>query len=411
MNKRVKISAVSLVIYAFVFLLGLGIGRHFELIKLKLQKFTIHSSLKDYDFSRYWEVYYTLKNKYVDPSKIDDQKLYYGTIKGMVNAVGDYATVFLDPKENAEYKKSLSAEYEGIGIMIDVVEKTPHVASVFEGAPAQKAGLKPGDFIVKVNDTDVIGMPLYKVVKLIKGKAGTVVKLTIVRPSEGRRFVVKVTRGVISAPSIQTEVLPSGIFKFRVLRFTESTPVQWQLKWSEAVEKFHEAAKAGKVKGIIVDLRGNPGGFFSSAVYFAEDFLPPGKVVAYQKDRNGIRSEYKTSRDPRIPSDIPLVILVNHGTASAAEIVTGALQYYKRAYVIGESTFGKGTVQKPIDYPDGSSLHLTVYKWLLPNKEWLNKENPIKPDKEVKFDHELWDKQQIDNQIKAAEEYLKSKMR
>ncbi len=356
-------------------------------------------------------IYDDLKKEYVDEKKVDDKKMYYGTIKGMVNAIGDHATVFLDPKENEEYKKSLSAEYEGIGIMMDSIQGVPHVITVFDGSPAKEAGLRSGDLIIKVDGKEVVGETLLKVVKLIKGPSGTKVTLTVIHPDNSSKKVdLVVERRKISAPSMRIEEVRDKIAVVRVNRFTEKTPAEWLLKWSTIVKELQQKIQAGQVKGIVLDLRDNPGGFFDASIQLLSDFLAEGKTVAYQQSRIGIVKEFKTTHAPAIPLSVPMVILVNDGTASAAEITTGALQYYKRGYVIGEKTYGKGTVQRTQDYSDGSSLHITIYKWLLPNKKWINPDAPITPDKIIEFDVSKWEKDKQDNQLEAGIDYLKTKL-
>ncbi len=413
-NSHLSITPFTVLLFLTVFVIGLALGRHFETVKLKanqVAKKFAKDSLENYDFTLYWQVYSQLKSKYVDPQKLNAKKMYYGSIKGMVAALGDPATMFLDPDETKDFQRSLGAEYEGVGILLDLVQNIPHVVTAFEGAPAYKAGIRSGDFIVAVDGKDVSGMVLGKVASLIRGKAGTKVKLTIVR--HGKRQVIEVTRGKISAPSMRFVERKDNIDIIRVSRFTEPTLGAWIDKWDSLLTKVLVDIKAGKTKGLIVDLRDNPGGYFDAAVYMLGDFISMGKPVAYQADRSGIVRVYKTTRTPKFPGSAPIVLLVNGGTASAAEIFSGAMQFYKRAYVIGEKTYGKGTVQTVLNFDkfDGSSLHVTVYKWLLPNKKWLNHDNPIVPNKEVRFDQKKWEEQQIDTQLEAAIQYLQAKLK
>ena len=402
----------KIIVFIFVFLAGVGIGLHFDNIKGAIEKALPEQSLRDFSFKLYWDVYDRLETEYVDPKKLDDKKMYYGSIKGMVSAIGDPATVFLDPEENAEYKSSLSPKYEGIGVMLDLMKGLPHVVTVLDGSPAEKAGLKNGDLIIKVGNKDIINMPLSKIVTLIKGKAGTEVKLTIIRPSEGnKKLEITITRGEITVPSMRLSQVVDNVAVIRVSRFTESKVEMWVVKWEEIVRSVKDKIDSGEVKGIVLDLRNNPGGYFESAIVLLSDFLQEGTIVAYQAGRNGIVRDFRTEHSPNIPMNIPLVILVNDGTASAAEIVAGALKYYKRAYIVGVRTYGKGTVQKPIEYRDGSALHITVYKWLLPDKSWINRDNPILPDKEVKFDYKLWETKKVDNQLKEGINYIHSKLK
>ncbi len=412
-KSKKSFSFFSIFIYGAVFLIGLSIGRYFNIVQQKVTKIVPSKnnlSLKNYDFSLYWEVYDQLENRYVDPSKLDPQKMYYGSIKGMVASIGDPATMFLDPEETSDFEKSLGAQYEGVGILLDIVKNTPHVVTAFEGAPAYEAGIRSGDFIIAVDDKEVVGLTLGKVASLIRGEAGTQVKLTILR--NGKKIDFTVTRGKISAPSMRFVKHMDNIDIIRISRFTESSYPEWVSKWNELIGKVNVNIKKGETKAIIIDLRDNPGGFFNAAVSMLGDLLPRGSVVAHQADRTGVVHTYKTDKTPSVPGSVPVVVLVNSGTASAAEIVSGALQHYKRAYIVGEKTYGKGTVQEivPFDKVDGSSLHITIYKWLLPNKKWINHDNPIVPDKEVKFDMEAWNNKQEDTQLNEAIKYLQDKI-
>ena len=375
----------------------------------------VYTRFRNYitDFSLFWEVYSILENEYVDPQKLDDKKMYYGSIKGLVNAVEDPATVFMDPEEHKEYEEVISGEYEGIGAVLEQVGDYIHVVGVFEGSPAQQAGLQVGDIILEVNGESVIGKSIVKVVTMIRGPQGTQVTLKVLRPSEGNQTLeLTITRDVIKAPSMRVEELDNNIVLLRVSRFTADTLAAWLEELAVTMSRVASDIKEGKAaNGIIIDLRGNPGGYLEGAIEFLGYFLPPGSVVVYKESRQGIDAVLKTSSQGSlaIPLDVPVVVLVDKASASASEIVAGALQYYKRAYIIGEKTYGKGTVQASKEFRDGSLLKYTVAYWLLPSKERLSPDNPIIPDKIVEYNRELKIEKGIDNQLQEAINYLLKK--
>ncbi len=411
----------------FTFLLGLGIGASTSflqpLMRTTFSKFSMKTQgllksgyyLPASDFKLYWQVYKDLKEKYADKEKVaDDQKFYYGSIKGLVNAVGDHATVFLDPEETKDYQQSLSPQYEGIGASLEDSIQGVVVTGVFDGSPAQKAGLMPNDIIIAVDGKRVLGQKARELVKIIRGEANTKVTLTVLRqvPSV-KKLDITITRGQITIPSSRLESVKDGVALVRISRFTDTTYDLWVATTKKVMQEVATGIKSGKIKGIIIDLRGNPGGFLESAVNLAGYFLETGDVVAYMETRQGITDVYKVegaSSDLRVPGSVPIVILVDENTASASEIFSGALQYYKKATLVGTETFGKGTVQRIYSYNDGSSLHITIAHWLLPNKQRLTHEEPVKPDIQVDFDYELKQTKGLDNQLQEAYKVLNNKI-
>ncbi|WKZ31356.1 MAG: S41 family peptidase [Candidatus Dojkabacteria bacterium] len=356
------------------------------------------------DFDMYWKIWNTMKYDYVDEMSVDEKEMFYGSIKGMVNSYGDPATIFLDPEETEAFTKGSAGNYfSGIGAELGYRDNRIVVISPLDGSPAEAAGLKAGDILLAVDDTEIKSNDtIYDVVLKIRGEAGTDVKIEIYRASEGKNREMTITRGDITVPSMSYEESEeSGIYVIDLSRFTEASLADWVKIWDQTISEIEEK----NPKGIILDLRGNPGGFFDAAVYAAEEFVGKGKVIAMQEDRAGQRDEYVADREGRF-TDIPMVVLVNEGSASASEILSGALQQSGRATVIGVNTYGKGTAQSIIDYPDGSSLHITVLKWLLPDGTWLNTDNPIEPDIVVEISDEQF-KAGEDPQLEKALEELR----
>lgn len=341
---------------------------------------------KGVDFSLFWMVWDTLGEEYVDKRALDPTKMMQGAISGMVAALNDPYTVFLPPKQNEESKADLGGTFDGVGIQLGFKEKQLVVVTPLDGTPAKRAGVKAGDLIVQIKDEmkkvdrDTEEMTLPEAVGIIQGPKGTVVELTLMR-DEKEPFKVRLTRDTIIVKSVSVD-LPAGRQDLAVIKLSKFGD-RTQEEWNEAVNKI--ADSGSKIQGVVLDLRNNTGGYLEGAVFVAGEFLRAGKVVVVQQYGDGSRMENKVSRNGRLVG-VPLVVIVNEGSASAAEILAGALQDHKRAKIVGVKTFGKGSVQQPEDLPDGSGLHVTVAKWLLPSGRWIEKEG-IKPDVEVESEN------------------------
>lgn len=358
------------------------------------------------DFGLFWTVWDKLNQQYVDKTKLDPQKMVEGAISGMVAAVGDPYTVFLPAVQNKEAKDELGGEFEGVGIQLGFKDSQLAVVSPLDGTPAKNAGVKPGDLIAHIKDvkkeidrpTD--GMTLPEAVNIIRGAKGTQVELTLIREGTSEPITVKLTRDTILVKSVTVEFkdLPAGrqVAVLKLNRFGDRT----QDEWNDAVSKIQ--GSGSKVQGIVLDLRNNPGGYLDGAVYMAGEFLPAGKIVVTQQFGDGTKEDQKVDHNGRL-LNTKLVVIINEGSASAAEILAGALADYKRAKIVGVKSFGKGSVQQPEDFPDGAGLHVTIAKWLRPSGEWIDKVG-IKPEVEVKMDEK---DESNDLQLKKAIELLK----
>jgi len=345
------------------------------------------------DFSLFWEVWDKLEISYLERKNIDYKKMVYGAISGMVASLGDPYTVFLPPTENKEAKSDLRGDFEGVGIQIGYnKEQKLAVVAPLAGTPAEAAGLKAGDMILKIVDEaqkidrDTTGISLPEAVKLIRGPKGSKVKLTIQREGIEKPFEVVLKRETIVVKSVEVKFDEKNGKKIAILklsRFGERTDQEWE----EAVDlinaKCNPPAGGAKCAGVILDLRNNPGGFLQGSVFIGSEFLVKGVIVQQDKGTDG-KEIYEVNRSGKLLKE-DLVVLVNGGSASASEIVAGALQETKRARLVGEKTFGKGTVQEAEDLPGGAGLHVTVARWLLPSGKSIDKEG-VKPDVEVKND-------------------------
>ncbi|MDO8551201.1 MAG: S41 family peptidase [bacterium] len=359
---------------------------------------------EDVDFSLFWETWDKLKLSYLDKSALDDKKMVYGAIQGMVSSLGDPYTVFLPPTEQKQSRDDLAGEFDGVGIQLGYKDEKLAVIAPLSGTPADKAGVKAGDLILKIKDVtksvdkETTGMTLPEAVNLIRGSRGTKVILTFLREGEPAPFDIDLTRGVILVKSVEVKI-DKGIARLSLTRFGEKT----NQEWDESVNKILAEQVGGNAKGVVFDLRNNPGGFLQGAVYIASEFLADGVVVKQENAGELGTDVLSVNRKGRL-LDIPLIVLVNQGSASASEIVAGALQERGRAKLVGEKTFGKGTVQEAEELPGGSGLHVTIAKWLLPNGTNIHKEG-IRPDFEVKMDTK---DQTKDPQLDMAMELLKN---
>lgn len=321
-------------------------------------------SQRNIDFTLFWSVWDTVSKKYVDQSKIDQKKMYLGAIKGMVAAIDDPYTFFLNTEENKQSKDDLGGKFEGIGAQLGLKDNLVVVVAPLKNSPAEKAGIKAGDIIYKVDNTETKDMPLTRVVSLVRGDRGTKVTLSIVRAGKQLEFVV--VRDVIQIDSVEL-TYEKNIAHLKLNQFGDKTVDEWENKVADIKLKWQR----GEIRGLILDLRDNPGGYLESSVYLAGEFLSAGKVVVKQESVVYETKTYTVNRQGKL-LDIPMVVLVNKGSASASEILSGALRDNKRAILIGEKTFGKGSVQEAIDLGEGAGLHVTVAKWVLPAGEWIN---------------------------------------
>lgn len=363
----------TLVLTVIVFCIGLIFGRSIA---------PVNDISKKVDMSLFWQVWDTLDKNYVEKDKVEDIDKVYGAIKGLVQSYNDPATVFLTPEETKEFNDLNSGKYfEGIGAELGYSDGSIIIVAPIDGSPAKEAGIRPGDLILAVDDYEVkSGDNIYDIVAKIRGESGTKVSLKVLHKGELEPVVLEITRGEITVPSMTLKYVGDGndVAYIDIARFTESSLNEWESKWDSVAQ---DVQRSG-VDKVLIDLRGNPGGYFDAAVYAADDFLDTGKIISKQEDGNGNVQTFEAKSGGKLLGK-KVVVIVDEGSASASEIFTGALQQNKVATVVGTKTFGKGTAQTVIDLADGSSVHVTILKWLLPDGTWLNEENPITPDVEV----------------------------
>ncbi|MEI8068101.1 MAG: S41 family peptidase [Candidatus Shapirobacteria bacterium] len=376
--KYIRNVVLALVVLTLVSLVSFSFGQKSQ---------TVSSGTDDQlNLSMMWKVKDKLSQLYLDKSKMDKTKMEYGAIEGMVAALDDPYTVFLPPSQNKSSNEDLAGQFGGVGISLGYKDKTLAVMSPVPKTPAEKAGIKAGDLILKIVDKekkvdkDTAGMALEDAVNLIRGKVGTEVTLTLLREGGKATFDVTLKRDNIVVPSVELEFKEQAgkkIAWIKMYKFTDELNKQWP----EIISKIKKEGGAN-YGGIVLDLRNNPGGFLDTSVMIASDFIKEG-VVVKQESSDGTIQTYNVDSSRGALLNDKLVVLVNGGSASAAEILSGALKDYNRGKLVGEKTFGKGTVQQPENFSDGSGLHITIAKWLLPNGANIHKVG-INPDIEVK---------------------------
>jgi len=352
------------------------------------------------DFSVFWEAWRQLERHFLETEKIDYQKMVYGAAEGMVKSLGDPYTAFFSPKETDEFNEELSGKYEGVGMYVDIRDEQVTIVSPITGTPADKAGLKAGDVIVKVDGAFTADLSIEEAVRLIKGQEGTFVELLIQRQGWTEFKEFKVQRAKIKIPTLEWEVVDNEIALVSMYQFNQIL-----------TNEFNKAALGilnSGIKKIILDLRNNPGGYLEVSQNLAGWFLEKGKVVVWQetRDEEEPREAYK-SGGPGALKDFGIVVLINQGSASAAEILAGALRDHLGTKLVGEKSFGKGSVQEQINLADGSSLKVTIAKWLTPDGNLIDGEG-LAPDIEVEMPPEEELEIGEDPQLEKAIEILKN---
>lgn len=339
--------------------------------------------------------------KYYD-GEINEDKLVEGAIKGMTDSLKDPYTVYMNPAEYKQFEEKSEGSYMGLGIQVGVKDDKITVVAPIQGSPAEKAGIQTGDVILKVNDIPVKGSDLDKAISIMKGKEKADIKLTLNRESKGD-FDVTVTRDVIKTVSVKSEALNNNVGYMQILGFEQNTAKDFNKQLQQLKDK--------GIKGLILDLRGNPGGYLTESVDVVSNFIPQGKTIVSTIDK--YKNEVKNDSKGGIAIGMPLVVITNKGSASASEIVAGAIRDYKVGTLVGDTTFGKGVVQVLLPNKEvGSALKVTISKYYTPNGENIHKVG-IKPDIEVEYPENLLSKpysKETDPQLKKALEVLQEKM-
>lgn len=352
------------------------------------------------DFALFWKVWELLKDKYVFRDELDARKLFYGAIDGMLAATGDPYTTFFSPEEQREFQEEISGTFEGIGAEMGMKNDVLTIVAPLEGTPAEAAGLQPDDKVIEIDGTTTVNMSLDEAVRRIRGKKGTEVTLTIFRNGEEETREVTVRRDVIQVKSVRFEMKPGNIAYIRLSRFGDDT----EREFRAAVRQTQNSG----AKGVILDMRNNPGGYLDTAIKLGSTMLPSGKIIVIEENAAKERREHK-ARGGDMLSQLPTVVLINEGSASASEILAGALRENREdVTLVGKKSFGKGSVQEMVSISRDSSVKITVAHWLTPNGNQIDKSG-ITPDIEVSLSREDIENKR-DPQLDRAIETLNKKI-
>lgn len=332
------------------------------------------------EFSIFWEAWDLVLAEFVDQDKIDFELMTYGAIQGMLDTLGDENhTAFLPPEAAEQASSSMEGSFEGIGAYVGMDRGYFSIVAPILGSPAEEAGILAGDVVLMVDGEEITGQPQWEVIQKIRGPAGSVVVLNVLHPEETDAVDIEITRGRIDIESVLWAPIPdTNLAYVQITQFAGDTNQELRKVLLE-IEEQPEA-----IEGIMLDLRNNPGGLLHQALLIGSQFIDEGEVILHERDAEGSLSTYK-SQGPGMAREIPMVVMVNEGSASAAEILAGALRDNGRTKIVGETTLGTGTVLRPYQLSDGSVLRLGVTNWLTP-KEALIKGQGIKPDVPISQD-------------------------
>ena len=349
----------------------------------------------DIDFSLFWQTWDLIKTNYVDQDKLTDKQMFYGALSGLVSSVDDPYTVFMNPEESKLFNEDLTGTFSGIGAEVGLRNDVVTIIAPLAGTPAERAGLRSGDKVYAIDKQSTVGLTVDEAVKKIRGDKGTTVTLTIARNGDKLRDI-SITRDTIVVKSVATNYdQASGLYTITVSNFNADTEPLFQA----AIQDIERQ----KPRGLILDLRNNPGGYLDAAVAIASFWISDGVIVSEQfSNQSATQPQHARGLAPL--AGLPTVVLINQGSASASEIVAGALMDHQQATIIGKTTYGKGSVQVVRDLPDGSMVKITTAKWLTPNGTSIN-DKGIKPNIEVELTEDDFSKN-IDPQMVKARQFL-----
>jgi len=349
------------------------------------------------DFSLLWEAWDKLQEKFVSPEKLDTQKMIYGAISGMVKSLDDPHTVFFSPEDTKKFMEDVSGRFEGIGAEIGERKGQIQIIAPLEGTPAQKAGLRAGDKIIKINDTLAADLSVDEAVDLIRGPKGTEVILSIFREDWSSPKEIKIKRAIIEVPSIKWELKDSDIAYIKLFQFSQNADADFQ---NAAIEIIRSPAKK-----IILDLRNNPGGYLEISKEIGGWFLEKNQTVVIEDFRKSGDKKYYNAEGNSKLLTYPMVVLINKGSASASEILAAALRDNRGVKLIGETSYGKGSVQELEKLRGGSTIKITVAKWLTPKGNLIDGVG-LEPDIKVEMTDKDYDEDK-DPQLDKALEMIK----
>ncbi len=358
-TKQYAIACFSVIIF---FIFGIYLGYHNrpeidKVIGISGKETAVETQA---DFSPFWKAWNTINEKYPAPDKITDQDRIYGAIAGLVGSLNDPYSVFFTPEEAKSFEEEIAGNFDGIGMEVGIKDKVLTVIAPLKDTPAYRANIKSGDKIIKIDETSTAGLRIEEAIKLIRGEKGTTVTLTILREGDKQPQEIKIVRDTINIPTLDTELRSDGIFVIKLYSFSANSANLFRNAMKEFVD-----SGSGK---LLLDLRGNPGGYLNATIDMASWFLKSGKVVVTEDYGGNRPPEIFRSKGYDIFTDkLKFVILIDGGSASASEILAGAMQDHGKALLVGTQSFGKGSVQEVVDITPDTILKITVARWLTPN--------------------------------------------
>jgi carboxyl-terminal processing protease len=400
--KKYKVVLIFAVLIIVAFLTGIYFEKNNQINKntQKLNFTNTELASSTVNLDPLWSTWKILEEKFVytkkDAKEINDQDKLWGAIEGLTASYGDPYTVFMPPEESKSFETDISGNFEGVGMELAIKGKNLVVVSPLKGTPSYDAGVKKGDIILTIDGENAEGISVDKAVKLIRGKAGTIVIIKFARGENAEPIEIKIKRGIIDIPTVDTEI-KNDVFIIKLYNFYATSPE----KFKGALKEFIESKKTK----LILDLRGNPGGYLEAAVSMASWYLPLGKTVVRENFGEGKEETIYRSKGYDVFNDnLKMIILVDEGSASASEILAGALQEYKIAKLVGTKTFGKGSVQEVVKITPETSLKVTIARWFTPNGISIS-DGGLTPDYEVKITEKNV-KDGVDSQMEKAIELL-----
>lgn len=400
-NKLKQLIVISIIIL-FIFGSGVYIGYYRKSEAEKVSTLiNIEQEIKtSSDFSVFWKAWNILKNKSIYSDSVTDEDHIWGAISGLASSYNDPYTVFFSPKENESFNEEIKGSFGGIGAEIGIKDKVLTIIAPLKDTPAEKIGLKSGDKIIKIDNVLTNDMTVDQAIEKIHGEKGTSVVITIFRIGEKETREFNIIRDIIEIPTLDSELLPNGIFVIKLYSFSENSDILFK----KAIFEFIKT----KSNKLIIDLRQNPGGYLDKAVSIASLFIEEGKTIVIEKGNETEESKIYRSNGPKVfNNDLSLVLLVDNGSASASEILAGAIKEYNIGTLIGEKTYGKGSVQELVNLTKDTSLKITVANWYTPNGISISQEG-LEPDINISYTIDDYNNK-IDPQMAKAIEVLMSK--
>ena len=387
----------TILLIAVFFIFGIYLGFHNRPAIDKITNISNKNTPAEIqaDFAPFWKVWNIINEKYPNASNITNQQRVYGAISGIVGSLNDPYSTFFDPDETKSFEEDIAGSFSGIGVEVGIKDKILTVIAPLKNTPGYNAGLKPGDKILKIDKTLTSNLTIEQAIKIIRGEKGTAVTLTIFRDGEKEPRELNIIRDIINVPTLDTELRSDGIFVIKLYSFSADSADLFR----KAIKQFYDS----KSDKLLLDLRGNPGGYLDSAVSMASWFLPSGKIVVSEDYGTKQKPTYHRSAGYNIFNDkLKFVILIDSGSASASEILAGAMQDYGIAKLVGDQSYGKGSVQEVIDVTENTVLKVTVAKWLTPGGHQIS-EKGLTPDYKVEITKKDIDAKKDPQMDKAVE--------